>query len=186
MSKIVNVEVPDIGDFTDVDIIEVLVSAGDIIAEEDPLLTLESDKASIEIPSPAAGTVKQVLVSVNDKVSQGQAILKLEVSDSEAAEGSGDAQEAPQAEQPPAAEEPQSAAAPATAPAADTFDGESDLHAEVVVLGSGPGGDTAAFRAADLGKSVILIERYDNIGRVCLNLGCIPSKAILKTAEIIN
>ena len=186
MSKIVNVEVPDIGDFTEVDIIEVLVSAGDIIAEEDPLLTLESDKASIEIPSPAAGTVKQVLVSVNDKVSQGQAILKLEVSDSEAAEGSGDAQEAPQAEQPPAAEEPQSAAAPATAPAADTFDGESDLHAEVVVLGSGPGGYTAAFRAADLGKSVILIERYDNIGGVCLNVGCIPSKALLHTAEIIN
>ena len=158
MSKIVNVEVPDIGDFTDVDIIEVLVSAGDIIAKEDPLLTLESDKASIEIPSPAAGTVKEVLVSVNDKVNQGQLILKLEVSDSSEADST-DVKET--AEQPASAEEEQAASAktttPATAPAASTFDGESDLHAEVVVLGSGPGGYTAAFRAADLGKKVILI-----------------------------
>jgi dihydrolipoamide dehydrogenase len=189
MSKIVNVEVPDIGDFTDVDIIEVLVSAGDIIAKEDPLLTLESDKASIEIPSPAAGTVKEVLVSVNDKVNQGQLILKLEVSDSSEADST-DVKETKQAAEPPAAaKEPAvsaQTATPATAPAASTFDGESDLHAEVVVLGSGPGGYTAAFRAADLGKKVILIERYDNIGGVCLNVGCIPSKALLHTAEIIN
>ena len=190
MSKIVNVEVPDIGDFTDVDIIEVLVSAGDIIAKEDPLLTLESDKASIEIPSPAAGTVKEVLVSVNDKVNQGQLILKLEVSDSSEADSTDIKEETKQAAEPPAAEkEPvvsaQTATA-ATAPATSTFDGESDLHAEVVVLGSGPGGYTAAFRAADLGKKVILIERYDNIGGVCLNVGCIPSKALLHTAEIIN
>ncbi|MBT8133520.1 MAG: dihydrolipoyl dehydrogenase [Gammaproteobacteria bacterium] len=186
MSKIVNVEVPDIGDFTDVDIIEVLVSAGDIIAEEDPLLTLESDKASIEIPSPAAGTVKEVLVSVNDKVSQGQAILKLEVSDSDVAESADADQEVQQSEQQPAAADAQAAPTAEATPAADTFDGESDLHAEVVVLGSGPGGYTAAFRAADLGKSVILIEKYDNIGGVCLNVGCIPSKALLHTAEIIN
>jgi len=184
MSKIVNVEIPDIGDFTDVDIIEVLVSTGDIIAKEDPLLTLESDKASIEIPSPAAGTVKEVLVSINDKVSQGQPILKLEVSDSSDADSTDGSQEAQKAAEQPATVDQDAVTTPA--PVASTFDGESDLHAEVVVLGSGPGGYTAAFRAADLGKKVILIEKYDNIGGVCLNVGCIPSKALLHTAEIIN
>jgi dihydrolipoamide dehydrogenase len=183
MSKIVNVEVPDIGDFTDVDVIEVLVSAGDIIAKEDPLLTLESDKASIEIPSPSAGTVKEVVVKVNDKVSQGQLILKLEVTDSSDTDSTSDKQET--AQQPQAAAEKETES-PAAAPTASTFDSDSDLHAEVVVLGSGPGGYTAAFRAADLGKKVILIEKYDNIGGVCLNVGCIPSKALLHTAEIIN
>ena len=186
MSKIVNVEVPDIGDFTDVDIIEVLVSAGDIIAKEDPLLTLESDKASIEIPSPASGTVKEVVVNVNDKVSQGQLILKLEVSDGSAAISTDDKKEAPETAGQPAITEEKTAATPVTAPVPGTFDGDSDLHTEVVVLGSGPGGYTAAFRAADLGKKVILIEKYDNIGGVCLNVGCIPSKALLHTAEIIN
>ena len=177
MSKIVNVEVPDIGDFADVDIIEVLVSAGDIIAKEDPLITLESDKASIEIPSPSAGTVKEVVVKVNDKVNLGDLILKLEVSETTA----GSKETAEQAK--PVEKE---SAAPTTTPEAASFDGESDLHTEVVVLGSGPGGYTAAFRAADLGKKVILIEKYDSIGGVCLNVGCIPSKALLHTAEIIN
>ena len=175
MSKIVNVEVPDIGDFTDVDIIEVLISVGDVIAEEDALITLESDKATIEIPSPSAGTVKEVLVTVNDKVTQGDLILKLEVavsgndSDSESSSDTSDNIDLP--------------VQPSAQPA---FAGDSDLHAEVVVLGSGPGGYTAAFRAADLGKKVILIEKYDSIGGVCLNVGCIPSKALLHTAEIIN
>jgi dihydrolipoamide dehydrogenase len=184
MSKIVNVEVPDIGDFADVDIIEVLVSAGDVIAEEDPLITLESDKASIEIPSPSAGTVKEVLVKVNETVNQGSLILKLEVSDSDApTDAPADNNETTKStdkakEMSPAQETP--------APTAATFNGDSDLHAEVVVLGSGPGGYTAAFRAADLGKQVILIEKYDSIGGVCLNVGCIPSKALLHTAEIIN
>jgi dihydrolipoamide dehydrogenase len=179
MSKIVNVEVPDIGDFTDVDIIEVLVNTGDIIAKEDALITLESDKATIEIPSPSSGTVKEVVVNVNDKVSQGHLILKLEVADGDSettAETAGETDI--KAEKAPA---PAAAPAPQAAPA-----GDSDLHAEVVVLGSGPGGYTAAFRAADLGKKVILIERYDSIGGVCLNVGCIPSKALLHTAEIIN
>ena len=175
MSKIVNVEVPDIGDFTDVDIIEVLISVGDVIAEEDALITLESDKATIEIPSPSAGTVKEVLVTVNDKVTQGDLILKLEVavsgndSDSESSSDTSDNIDLP--------------VQPSAQPA---FAGDSDLHAEVVVLGSGPGGYTAAFRVADLGKKVILIEKYDSIGGVCLNVGCIPSKALLHTAEIIN
>jgi len=188
MSKIVNVEVPDIGDFSDVDIIEILVKAGDVIAEEDPLITLESDKATIEIPSPSAGIVQEVMVSDGKKVNQGDLILTLQVSDS-----SGNTNET-------AAEEPSSNTASsleaasktkdettqATAPAASTFSGDSDLHAEVVVLGSGPGGYTAAFRAADLGKKVILIEKYKSIGGVCLNVGCIPSKALLHTAEVIN
>ncbi len=179
MSKIVNVEVPDIGDFTDVDIIEVLVNKGDVIAKEDPLITLESDKATIEIPSPSSGTVQEVVVNVNDKVSQGQLILKLEVTDSdgEATESTTASKETKPAKTPASAPAPEAAPAPA---------GDSDLHAEVVVLGSGPGGYTAAFRAADLGKKVILIEKYDSIGGVCLNVGCIPSKALLHTAEIIN
>ena len=174
MSKIVNVEVPDIGDFADVDIIEVLVNAGDIIAKEDPLITLESDKATIEIPSPASGTVKEVMVNVNDKVNQGQLILKLEVTDSEDDTAS-------QVTDNTKTETPASAPTPQAAPT-----GDSDTHADVVVLGSGPGGYTAAFRAADLGKKVILIEKFERIGGVCLNVGCIPSKALLHTAEIIN
>jgi dihydrolipoamide dehydrogenase len=185
MSKIVNVEVPDIGDFTDVEIIEVLVNTGDIIAKEDALITLESDKATIEIPSPASGTVKEVVVNVNDKVSQGQLILKLEVSDSDSdtASDAADKGETQTAEPQTTVQTDTPAAAPAPQAAPS---GDSDLHAEVVVLGSGPGGYTAAFRAADLGKKVILIEKYDNIGGVCLNVGCIPSKALLHTAEIIN
>ncbi len=188
MSKIVNVEVPDIGDFTDVDIIEVLVKAGDVIAEEDPLITLESDKATIEIPSPSAGIVKDVLVSVNDTVAQGSLILKLEVSTDIVADGSDSATDnnnKPDSNSidNSATDNKETSAAPTaqTAPSGDT-----DLHAEVLVLGSGPGGYTAAFRAADLGKKVILVEKFDNIGGVCLNVGCIPSKALLHTAQIIN
>jgi len=187
MSKIVNVEIPDIGDFADVDVIEVMVNPGDVIAKEDPLITLESDKASIEIPSPSAGTVEEVLVKVNDKVNQGSVILKLSVADEQtagSAETAVEGSETEAAEEAPAETPASTPAAPA--PTAATFDGDSDLHAEVVVLGSGPGGYTAAFRAADLGKKVVLIEKYDNIGGVCLNVGCIPSKALLHTAEIIN
>ena len=189
MSKIVNVEVPDIGDFSDVDIIEVLVTAGDSISKEDPLITLESDKATIEIPSPAAGTVSEVLVNVNEKVSQGDMILKLKVSDDATDGGTSEKEDA--AEPAATPETATEAAAPESAPqaapeAAAAPTGDSDLHAEVVVLGSGPGGYTAAFRAADLGKKVILIEKFATIGGVCLNVGCIPSKALLHTAEIIN
>lgn len=182
MSKIANVEVPDIGDFTDVDIIEVLVSVGDTIAEEDALITLESDKATIEIPSPSAGTVTEVLVNVNDKVTQGDLILKLEVT-----EDASEPADNKETSSPAKTEEVKRSKTSAPAPDAQTAAaGDSDLHAEVVVLGSGPGGYTAAFRAADLGKKVILIEKFSNIGGVCLNVGCIPSKALLHTAEIIN
>lgn len=183
MSEIVNVEVPDIGDFSDVDIIEVLVSVGDTIAEEDALITLESDKATIEIPSPSAGTVTEVLVNVNDKVTQGTLILKLEVT-GDASSTNNKANDKKETSSAPSTEN-KTKKTPTPA-AQTTLAGDSDLHAEVVVLGSGPGGYTAAFRAADLGKKVILIEKFSTIGGVCLNVGCIPSKALLHTAEIIN
>ena len=194
MSKIINIEVPDIGDFTEVDIIEVVVSVGDVVAVEDPLITLESDKASIEIPSPAAGTITEVLVKVNEKVGQGSLILKLEVADS-GTTSSADTSPASEQDKTAATQStttsstestPAETAPLAPTPTAQKVDGDSDMHTEVLVLGSGPGGYTAAFRAADLGKSVIMIEKFDNIGGVCLNVGCIPSKALLHTAAIIT
>lgn len=163
MSKIIEVKVPDIGSFKDVEIIEVLVDAGFQIDVEDSLITIESDKSSMEIPSPVAGTIKQMLVKVGDRVSAGSALLMLEVAEVETQDFASLQQSAP---------------APTSTSA--------DLETELVVLGSGPGGYTAAFRAADLGKKVVLIERYPNIGGVCLNVGCIPSKALLHTAEVIN
>ena len=171
MSDLIDIKVPNIGDFADVEVIEILVNVGDTVAEEDSLISVESDKASMEIPSPQAGIVRDILVALGDKVSEGVPILKLEASPATDAR--------PTAE---AVNEKTEAAAPAAA----VYNGDVDLHAEVVVLGSGPGGYTAAFRAADLGKQVVLIERYENIGGVCLNVGCIPSKALLHTAQVIN
>ena len=162
MSNLVEVTLPDIGDFESVEIIEVLVAAGDEIEVEDPLITLESDKASMSIPSPYAGKIKEMKVAVGDTISQGGGILSLEP-----AQGSGAL--TPGAEQ---------VSGPAKGPA--------DLQVEVVVLGAGPGGYTAAFRAADLGKKTLLIERHAELGGVCLNVGCIPSKALLHAAHIIN
>ncbi|ALP52461.1 dihydrolipoamide dehydrogenase [Candidatus Tenderia electrophaga] len=176
MSDTVEIKVPNIGDFKDVEVIEVLVNPGDSIKEEDSLISVESDKAAMEIPAPQAGVVKELLVSVGDKVSEGSPILKLEA---------GAAAAAPAEEKQEAASEPKTEAA-APAPQASSYSGDVDLKAELVVLGSGPGGYTAAFRAADLGKQVILIERYDVIGGVCLNVGCIPSKALLHTAQVIT
>jgi len=164
MSNSIQVKVPDIGDFTDVEVIEVLVAPGDRVEKEASLITLESDKATMEIPAPEAGTVGGVQVKVGARVSQGDPILTLTV------EGA-----AP-------AESPTSAQDFEPAPMASV----SDITTEVVVLGAGPGGYTAAFRAADLGKKVVLIERYPSLGGVCLNVGCIPSKALLHTAQIIN
>ena len=185
MADIVEIKVPDIGEFKDVEVIEVLVGAGDEIQPEQSLITLESDKASMEIPAPQGGKVTELLIKVGDTVNIGDPILKLEA-------GEGAAKEAApaKAEKPAAAEktEAPAATAPAAAPApkAASFTGDVDMSAELVVLGSGPGGYTAAFRAADLGKKVILIERYESIGGVCLNVGCIPSKALLHTAQVIN
>jgi dihydrolipoamide dehydrogenase len=163
--SIVEVTLPDIGDFEQVDVIEILVSPGDRVEAEESIITLESDKATMDIPSPHTGTVKQLLVKVGDKISMGGAILKLEL---DAGRSAG--------------EKP----APTKAPVSDAVKGTADKQADVVVLGAGPGGYTAAFRAADLGKQVILIERYDALGGVCLNVGCIPSKALLHAADVIN
>ena len=175
MSTLIEVKVPDIGNFKNVEIIEVLVDVGFQIEPEESLITIESDKASMEIPSPVAGTVKQLLVKVGDRVSEGSAILMLEVNENKTK----NSEVAP-------ATAPVAVPESVTAPQASSFNGTADLETEVLVLGSGPGGYTAAFRAADLGKKVVLIERYANIGGVCLNVGCIPSKALLHTAEIIN
>ncbi len=178
MSKLVEIKVPDIGDFENVEVIEILVNPGDKVQPEDSLISVESDKAAMEIPSPEAGVVRELKAAIGDKVSQGSPILMLEVSDDVATgQTTEKAAPAPQAQPEPAR---------VAAPQAASFSGSVDVQAEVVVLGSGPGGYTAAFRAADLGKQVVLIERYDSIGGVCLNVGCIPSKALLHTAEIIN
>jgi len=162
----IEVAVPDIGDFDAVPVIEVLVNAGDTVAVDDPLITLESDKATMDVPAPAAGTVVAVKVNVGDTVSTGHPILDLRTGEA------------------PAAEE--QAAAPAPSPVArPPMTERGDVHAEVLVLGAGPGGYTAAFRAADLGKSVVLVDREERLGGVCLNIGCIPSKALLHAAKVI-
>jgi len=181
MSQIIDIPVPDIGDFDDVEVIEVLVSAGDTIDAEDSLISVESDKAAMEIPAPQGGVVKEVLVGIGDKVSEGSLVIKLEVVEAAASEAPAAKNEAA-----PAAESAPAAPVSTLAPKAASYSGDVDKSAEVVVLGSGPGGYTAAFRAADLGKKVILIERYQVIGGVCLNVGCIPSKALLHTAQVIN
>jgi dihydrolipoamide dehydrogenase len=181
------VRVPDIGDFSDVPIIEIHVSAGDAVAVDDPIITLESDKATMDVPAPIAGTVTAVPVSVGDTVSEGDVILSVEVAEAEAAPAAETAQPATAATASavePAAPPPTSpAAAPTPAPAPSGR--AADFEAEVLVLGSGPGGYTAAFRAADLGASVVLVERYPSLGGVCLNVGCIPSKAMLHAAKVI-
>ncbi|MDX1813021.1 MAG: biotin/lipoyl-containing protein, partial [Gammaproteobacteria bacterium] len=158
MSNVIEIKVPDIGDFADVEVIEVLVNVGDTIQAEDSLISVESDKAAMEIPAPQGGVVKEMLVALGDKVSQGSSILMLEVG----AEAATDAPAEKTAEK--VKEEKPAAAAAAPAPQAAAYSGDVDVSAEVVVLGSGPGGYTAAFRAADLGKKVVLIERYQSIG----------------------
>ncbi|HSM27369.1 MAG TPA: FAD-dependent oxidoreductase, partial [Thioalkalivibrio sp.] len=185
MSKITTIHVPDIGDFAGVEIIEVLVQKGDVIAPEDPILTLESDKASMDIPAPSAGTVTALHVKVGDRISEGDAILDLELSESSGPDSPGTA---PAPESEAAAEEPSSSAADTAEPAprTDAHSRDADLRCQVLVLGAGPGGYTAAFRAADLGLDVIMVERYPELGGVCLNVGCIPSKALLHAAEVIE
>ena len=178
MSEI-EVKVPDIGDFDAVEIIEVLVSEGDIVEENQDIITLESDKAAMEIPSTAKGKIVSLKVSVGDKVAEGDVILTLEAEQAEA--DTEDTESTPEATETKASSPEKAAPTPAAVP-----HGDADLHAEVLVLGSGPGGYTAAFRAADLGKQVVMVERHERIGGVCLNVGCIPSKALLHTAQIIN
>ncbi len=173
MANLIKVEVPDIGDFKDVSVIEVLVKPGDKIEKETSLITLETEKASIEVPSPEVGIVREILVKVGDKVSQGSSIVTLEVT-----------AHAPEEAAIQAGAMGTAISTPTDARPATTTRGT--VHAEVVVLGAGPGGYTAAFRAADLGKQVVLIERYSTLGGVCLNVGCIPSKALLHVAKVIT
>ncbi|MCZ8251387.1 MAG: dihydrolipoyl dehydrogenase [Hylemonella sp.] len=175
---LVEIKVPDIGDFESVAVIEVLVKVGDTIKPEQSLITVESDKASMEIPSSQGGVVKELKVKLGDKVKEGSVVLLLESS----------AVAAPASAPAPAA----STAAPAApqaatpAPAAASFGGSADLDCDVLVLGGGPGGYSAAFRAADLGLKVVLVERYATLGGVCLNVGCIPSKALLHVAAVMD
>jgi len=174
------VKVPDIGDFKDVEVIEVLVKPGDAIDKEQSLVTLESDKATMEIPSPQAGVVKELKLKLGDKVSEGALILLLE-----AGAGGDEAQAAPKAAT-AAAPPPAAAAKPVPAPATGNVQTQAQHSCDVVVLGAGPGGYSAAFRAADLGLNVVLVERYPTLGGVCLNVGCIPSKALLHTAAVMD
>ena len=166
MTQALEVRVPDIGDFTDVPVIEIHVSAGDEVSPEDPLVTLESDKATMDVPAPSAGTVKQIRVKLGDRVSEGSVLLTLDVG------GTVTAEQVP----------PARTAVTAEAPAAPS--GDHDF--QVVVIGSGPGGYTAAFRAADLGLRTALVERFDVLGGVCLNVGCIPSKTLLHAARVVS
>jgi dihydrolipoamide dehydrogenase len=203
VSQLIEVKVPDIGDFKDVPVIEVLVKPGDTVAAEDSLVTLESDKATMDVPSPAAGVVKDLKVKLGDRLSEGNIILTLEAAGDAAAKpvpaaasksASSAAPPKPGPDTaPPSAGAPAakaaatpSGAAAAPAPAAATYSGSVDLECEMLVLGSGPGGYSAAFRAADLGMKTVLVERYPTLGGVCLNVGCIPSKALLHVAAVID
>ncbi len=173
---LIDIQVPDIGDFKDVAVIEVLVKPGDSVKAEQSLITVESDKASMEIPSSHAGVVQAIKVNVGDKVNQGTVIVSLEAAGAAPAPA-------------PAAPAPAPAAAPVAAspaPVAASEAGGADLECDMLVLGAGPGGYSAAFRAADLGLKTVLVERYATLGGVCLNVGCIPSKALLHVAAVMD
>jgi len=204
MANTIEVKVPDIGNYSDVPVIEVLVKPGDTVAKDQGLVTLESDKATMEVPASAAGVVKEVRVKVDGTVSEGDVVAIIETSDAapsplprageadaQRAAGEGDRAAAPLPERPSPQPSPASgrggneASAPAVKGAAETGR-KADIECQVVVLGSGPGGYTAAFRAADLGQNTVLIERYAALGGVCLNVGCIPSKALLHAARVID
>jgi dihydrolipoamide dehydrogenase len=196
---IIDIKVPDIGDFKDVAVIELLVKAGDTVKAEQSLITVESDKASMEIPSSHAGLVKEVKVKVGDTVNEGSVIVSLEAKEESKAAASPNVGSAAPASPP----SPVGAAAPTPAPAlaaaasppaasaspapvASTYAGGADVECDLVVLGAGPGGYSAAFRAADLGMKVVLVERFASLGGVCLNVGCIPSKALLHVASVMD
>ncbi len=179
--SVVEIKVPDIGDYKDVDVIEVMVKAGDAVTVDQSLITLETDKATMDVPADVAGRIVEVKIKVGDKASQGTVIATVEA---------GAAAAAPAPAQAPA---PAPVAAPAAAPAASApapqaakHSGSADIECDVLVLGSGPGGYSAAFRSADLGLNTVLVERFATLGGVCLNVGCIPSKALLHTAAIMD
>jgi len=170
MNKIIELKIPDIGGHGNVDVIEVFVKPGDVVAVEDPLLTLETDKATLDVPASEAGTIVEVLLKVGDKASEGSVILRLDVADSGGV----------------ASAHTQSGEAPLEAPVSGVHAGGADIECDLLVLGGGPGGYSAAFRAADLGLKTVVVERYATLGGVCLNVGCIPSKALLHNAEVMD
>ncbi|MDX1455847.1 MAG: dihydrolipoyl dehydrogenase [Gammaproteobacteria bacterium] len=178
MAKNIDIKVPDIGDFENVEIIDVLVKAGDKVEAESPLITLETDKAAMDVPAPQAGTITSLKVGTGDKVSEGDviAVLEADASASNAKDEPADKKASKQADK--KAEKP--------APKPGSYSGKADVECEVLVLGAGPGGYTAAFRAADLGKQVVMVERWSSLGGVCLNVGCIPSKALLHAAKVMD
>lgn len=187
---IIDIKVPDIGDFAEVGVIELLVQPGDTVTVDQSLITVESDKASMEIPSSHAGVVKELKVKLGDKVAEGSVILTLEAAGEAAPAAAPEVQAAsaqPASVSAPNASQSQSVQAPAApVPVASSYAGHVDLEADVVVIGGGPGGYSAAFRAADLGLKVVLVERYKTLGGVCLNVGCIPSKALLHVAAVMD
>jgi len=180
------IKVPDIGDFKDVPVIEVFVKPGDSVKPEDPLVTLESDKATMDVPSPAAGTVKELRAKVGDKVSEGSVVLLLETVETGAGKPAPAPSSAKSAAPAQAPAKEQRSSVPAAAPAAGAYSGKADVEYQMLVLGSGPGGYSAAFRSADLGMKTVLVERYATLGGVCLNVGCIPSKALLHIAGVMD
>lgn len=198
MSHPIDVVIPDIGDFDSVEVIEVLVKVGDTVKADQSLITVESDKASMEIPAAQAGVIKSISVKVGDKVKQGSAIMQMEAGDSPAAAAGSSipatqasSTAAPQTQSEPAVSSANSiasasSAVSASAIPASTYAGKVDSQFDLLVLGAGPGGYSAAFRAADLGLNVVLVERYSTLGGVCLNVGCIPSKALLHTAAVLE
>ncbi|WP_426662228.1 dihydrolipoyl dehydrogenase [Rhodanobacter aciditrophus] len=204
MANTIEVKVPDIGGHDNVPVIEVLVKAGDTVAKEQSLITLESDKATMEVPSSAAGTVKEVKLKVGDEVSEGAVILVLETADASSpspprGEGRGEGTTSPQSgDEAKAVGSTSASTRPSPQPSPQRGEGASapqaaagtgktqDITCQLVVLGSGPGGYSGAFRAADLGLDTVLVERYDTLGGVCLNVGCIPSKALLHAAAVID
>src|SRR5688500_2678508 len=189
MANLIEIKVPDIGGYSDVPVIEVLVAVGDTVARDQGLVTLESDKATMEVPSTAAGTVKELRVKVGDTLSEGAVVAVLEAQNARApAQSPGQAPARSAAEEPVSPPIAPSLAKPAEpAPQAASSSGRKpDIECAMVVLGAGPGGYTAAFRAADLGLDTVLVERYPVLGGVCLNVGCIPSKALLHAAAVID
>ncbi len=186
MTTMVEVKVPDIGDFEGIPVIEILVKPGDTVAKDQGLVTLESDKATMEVPSSAAGVVKELKVKLGDSVSEGSVIAILESADSTAAVVGGASAPSPAAPAPAPAAAPAPAVASPAPTAAASSGRKADIECRMLVLGAGPGGYTAAFRSADLGLDTVLVERYAALGGVCLNVGCIPSKALLHAANVID
>ncbi|MGV0954611.1 MAG: dihydrolipoyl dehydrogenase [Fluviibacter sp.] len=189
MSQIIDLKVPDIGDFAEVPVIEVFIKPGDVIKLDEALVTLESDKATMDVPASAAGTITEVLVKLGDKIGEGAVVARLELA--EAGTASAVANTSPASTPPIAtATTAQPASPPANAPVAtapaSTFSGTVDVDCDLLVIGGGPGGYSAAFRAADLGLNTVIVERYSTLGGVCLNVGCIPSKALLHIAGVME